>query len=384
MMRQKESHSFGIYVPTESLHVIPFFEALRRVWPFECIYFYSSESHDEERLKYGWENAHASHSCLLTNDNRYLLESIPILRLGVRDNVLIERRLSQGLLTIYSSERWLKPPWGILRLFHPGFFRLCLSFVRFFKTGRFYYFPHGIHAARDMARICGLFSGDIRCLLRAPRLTFQPVPCGEIYSALPLKYKTHRIRLWGYFVSEGLGVRHTSLTGRLRILYVGRLIRLKRVDTLIKAFNSLQRYDASLTIVGNGPEETHLKSMVNDMSRVEFLPFQSMETVRAYMRKHDVLVFTSNGREGWGAVISEALEEGMTVIGTQESGAAATLLPTDCQFHAGDWKRLSCMLERLCILKARGELKGSSIGEWSAKSAAHHFAEFLKKECLER
>ena len=47
---------------------------------------------------------------------------------------------------------------------------------------------------------------------------------------------------------------------------------------------------------------------------------------------------------GWGAVLNEALEEGMEVVGTFEAGASATILPRENLFHAGDWRGLRRLL----------------------------------------
>ena len=48
-----------------------------------------------------------------------------------------------------------------------------------------------------------------------------------------------------------------------------------------------------------------------------------------------------------GAVVSEALEEGMIVLGSRESGAAATILPPELQFSCRDVKGLAKLLEQL-------------------------------------
>ena len=62
------------------------------------------------------------------------------------------------------------------------------------------------------------------------------------------------------------------------------------------------------------------------------------------MHEHDIYVLASDAHEGWGAVVSEALEEGMKVLGTYEAGASATILPITNLFHAGDWRSLMTML----------------------------------------
>lgn len=84
--------------------------------------------------------------------------------------------------------------------------------------------------------------------------------------------------------------------------------------------------------------------------------------VRALMRSHDVYVLASTGEEGWGAVVSEALEEGMRVVGTYEAGASATILPPTNLYHAGDWRQLARILSR--------KIPHVDIGRWTAKSAA--------------
>ena len=66
--------------------------------------------------------------------------------------------------------------------------------------------------------------------------------------------------------------------------------------------------------------------------------------VRKLMREHDIYVLSSNAYEGWGAVVSEALEEGVKVVGTYEAGSSTTILPESNIFHVGDWQRLRYLL----------------------------------------
>lgn len=80
------------------------------------------------------------------------------------------------------------------------------------------------------------------------------------------------------------------------------------------------------------------------------------------MRDHDILAFSSNALDGWGAVVSEALEEGMRVIGTRETGAAAAMLPESCLYSCGDWRELE--------KKLQVGLPYVGIGNWTAAGAA--------------
>lgn len=62
------------------------------------------------------------------------------------------------------------------------------------------------------------------------------------------------------------------------------------------------------------------------------------------MREHDLVIFASNGFDGWGAVVQEAMTEGVPVVGTYEAGASAALLPKERLFHCGDYRALAKLL----------------------------------------
>lgn len=228
-----------------------------------------------------------------------------------------------------------------------------------------------------MARLVGLLGGEVSCLWRIPRLEFGREPMGKVEGC-------GWQRMWGYFVapSEGGGnfSRQAAPDAKcaLRILWVGRLLALKRVDTLFKAAAAcLEKFSLRLTVVGDGPERGSLEALGAKLfaGREDALDFRRpvpIGEVRELMRGHDVYVLPSNGYEGWGAVVSEALEEGMEVLGTYEAGSSATMLDSGRLFHAGDWRRLAELLDGVAMSRgARGRRNGDvTIGEWSAKNAA--------------
>jgi glycosyltransferase involved in cell wall biosynthesis len=121
--------------------------------------------------------------------------------------------------------------------------------------------------------------------------------------------------------------------------------------------------EISLDVYGVGPEESRLKKMaVRYGESIKFHPPVPIEEVRNLMHKHDVYVLSSNPYEGWGAVVSEALEENMKVVGTYEAGASATILPESNLYPAGDWMKLADILV--------SDVEKTGIGEWTAESAA--------------
>ena len=150
---------------------------------------------------------------------------------------------------------------------------------------------------------------------------------------------------------------------RLRVLWVGRKLKLKRVDTLVKAcVSDALKSKVELHLYGHGPEEENLKRLATKGENVFFHDFVSVAQVRDLMRAHDVYVFSSNAGDGWGAVVSEALEERMKVLGTTGAGSSATMLPPTHLFKAGDVNRLVKLLSN--------EIEEIPIGEWTAKRCA--------------
>ena len=337
------------------------------------------------------------------------LENADVLLSGLRCFDLFERRAKRGLKNFYMTERWFKPPLGIARLLHPRYFNYARRLCSLMESGAVVGLPIGIPAASDMARLCGLMHGDFGCLFGAPEVEFERWPGGRVWvsggvgecGSGGVGCCLDKMRMWGYFVgSSELGVKSSELRDDavLKVLWVGRLLGWKRVDTIIRAVGELAvssqrlavsdastrfytfytvkhlhvstrstRLNISLDIYGAGPEEARLKKMAAKYGdAIRFHPPVPIGDVRRLMRGHDVYVLSSNGYEGWGAVVSEALEEGMLTLGTYEAGSSATMLPESHLIHAGDWRTLAELLRKA----ASEELKPTGIGEWSAEKAA--------------
>ena len=206
------------------------------------------------------------------------------------------------------------------------------------------------------------------------------LPCGP-WAAKDLQrigLKKSQMMPWGYFVESSKSTAeaptYSQLTksSTLKILWVGRMIGWKRVDTIVRAVRAIGKvkgFDVHLTLVGDGDKRRDLERLAAGLP-VEFLPSQPIEKIRQIMRENDIYVLSSNAQEGWGAAANEALEEGMKVLGTFEAGASAAMLKEEDLFHAGDWKALSKLLFRCSHEKHAGELKGQGIGSWTAKNAA--------------
>jgi len=110
----------------------------------------------------------------------------------------------------------------------------------------------------------------------------------------------------------------------LKLLYVGQLIRRKRIDLLISALAKLSGENWDLKIIGEGEEMARLSSQVSSLnlaSKVCFTGSVKNTSVRDAIAEADILVLPSHW-DGWGAVVNEALMAGTRVICSDFCGAA--------------------------------------------------------------
>ncbi|MDD5704307.1 MAG: glycosyltransferase [Kiritimatiellae bacterium] len=287
------------------------------------------------------------------------MRAADVLLTSVREIAVFRERCAAGKLTFYLSERWFKPPIGKLRLCAPTLFDMTRKFKRVARDAYLHYLPIGPYAARDMMAVSPF---------------------------------TGRMWRWGYFVepsSAGASPRalaSTDAKSALRVLWAGRFLDWKHADHMVDAFAAYAATGRKgrLTLLGCGNEELALRRRVYHAGvgdSVTFLAPIPMEEVRQEMRENDVFAATSNGYEGWGAVVSEAMEEGCAVIATRESGAGASMIrhgENGMLFRAGRVKELTaclCKLHDHAVLRARLAASGQETMRhlWGAQVAADRF-----------
>lgn len=107
------------------------------------------------------------------------------------------------------------------------------------------------------------------------------------------------------------------------IIFVGRLVEnQKGIDLLIEAFNlvHIKHKDWILRIVGNGPDKRKIIKKINEYNLQEsiILVGETNSVEKFYL---DSSIFISSSRwEGFGLVITEAMECGLPVIAFENSG----------------------------------------------------------------
>jgi glycosyltransferase involved in cell wall biosynthesis len=341
-----------------SHHQLPLARCLAEHVGTDNFRFAVTELPDAERTQLGW-NCDEQESWILrpaeVEADRLEFErwwdEADVVICGERLLTQIKQRLDRGKLTFYMSERWGKPPIGMARLLSPRYAAMAHQFRRLASSPHFHYLPMGGYAARDM-RWIARFRG--------------------------------RMWRWGYFMSTPVPLPSCSRRGAgFQVLWAGRMLDWKRVDTLIRAFSKLLavRPDATLTLVGEGPERKSLEQLAEKLlppGSYRFMPFRPVSEITMLMRHHHVYVLPSNAYEGWGAVVNEAMAEGCVVIASNAAGSAGSIIrhgDNGLLFAPGDWQRLG---DLLCAVAGDEEMRARLaragqeciVGNWSPKVAA--------------
>ncbi len=137
---------------------------------------------------------------------------------------------------------------------------------------------------------------------------------------------------WGYFPeTSGYDERPKRNNSVCKILWAGRMMPLKHAEIAIKAAAKLKRKGLvfSLDFIGMGECEEELKALACKLDicdRVNFLGAKPSSEVLEHMAASDVFLMTSNFREGWGAVVNEAMGTGCSVLVSSAVGCAAYLI----------------------------------------------------------
>ncbi len=313
----------------------------------------------QERIRLGWKTTSPIVSMTRpfasASEREFFLKKIDsadVLLIGERATDLISRRLQAGKLTIYMSERWWKPPLGRYRLVSPKFILMCLRMRALSRSERFHYLPIGHYAAKDVGAM-------LAC--------------------------NNRTRLWGYFPQCASSVIPRT-TGVWRILWVGRLLRWKRVERLVEAAAILwaRGHRLQLTIVGDGPERHKIEQFSRTAPWLQMLAPRPHESIQALMQSSHIYVLPSSAQEGWGAVVNEAMAAGCLVFASKETGAGRTIIyDGENGFHINpetgealanaleaafiNWDQSACI--RANAAKTIRDL-------WSADVAAERFVEY--------
>ncbi len=213
------------------------------------------------------------------------------------------------------------------------------------------------------------------------------VLCAGSYVVSDLKllgFNTEHCFKFGYFPEIELRDVSTIIERKsndtFRMLYAGRLLKLKRIKDILKCAKILQEkgIDYELNIVGDGPEKGKLENCAKRMKlqQVHFLGSKSREELFEIMEVSNALYFSSNYYEGWGAVVNESLASACPVIGSNACGSIAYLIKeakngySYCVGNVRDMYNKTMLLMQACTKRSFYDEAQSTIkNEWNAQIA---------------
>ena len=113
---------------------------------------------------------------------------------------------------------------------------------------------------------------------------------------------------------------------KLRILSVGRLSVEKRFDLLIKSMKYLKDINVFLYIIGNGPEYSNLKFLINQNNLQQIVKIKKFDkNYKSYFKKNDIFI-SSSDFEGFPNIVVEALNNNLYVLSRDTGGGIFNIL----------------------------------------------------------
>ncbi|MDA8631249.1 glycosyltransferase family 4 protein [Litoricolaceae bacterium] len=192
----------------------------------------------------------------------------------------------------------------------------------------------------------------------------------------------NRIFPFAYFLSDAISsVKRTREGGRpFRFMFVGQLIERKRVDHLIQALAKCLAYDFEFVIVGDGPMRTRWEAIASEVlpNRVRWEGRISMDEVPQQLANADCLVLPSR-HDGWGAVVSEALMVGTTVVCSDACGSSGIVSESGFGgvFSSEDRDSLVFLLQQMLKRGALSRDQRQEVVAWAKSLGAESSARYL-------
>ncbi len=143
-------------------------------------------------------------------------------------------------------------------------------------------------------------------------------------------FDKHKIFDWGYFTEfeeqEYTGIVHNGdAAEKAKLIFVGRITRNKGILELVRLCKTMEEDFHSLTIIGHGEQEGELKDLIGSSAKFNYMGALPNEETRKNISRADIAILPSIGKDGWGAVVNEALLLGVPVITSDYCGASVLL-----------------------------------------------------------
>lgn len=283
-------------------HQIPLSNAIYNILG-EGYHFIETIPMEKERINMGWNSDTASIPYVLryyedSEKCQAIIDDSDVVMFGgVEDESYIADRIAAGKIILRYSERLYRE--GQWKAVSPR------GLIKKYKD-------HTSNRKKPMYLLCtgGYVADDYNIVKSYPGKKFR----------------------WGYFTEFIPNDGSTKQNdGKVHILWAGRFLKLKNPTTALTVASALkdENIDFELTMIGSGEQDEILRKTVEEKGLADFVTFKGSMTppeVREYMLKADIFLFTSNYREGWGAVLNEAMNSRCACIASYAAGSTPFLI----------------------------------------------------------
>lgn len=268
--------------------------------------FLQTQEMDNERIKLGWkldninQNYLKKYSSMSKLDIGNLFKKADVIILGDSKIDILKFSLKKDVLILFYRERLFKE-------------KHIFSHLRLIKLWYKYVFRYRKY---ETAVLCAS--------------AYASVDFNRIKAFNDRRYK------WGYFpqfIEYDIDTLMEKKQNNdiVKILWVGRLIDWKCCADVVELAKRLKDDNIKfcLNIVGTGELEEEIGEYINKLNLSDCVILEGscpQVQVRTYMEKANIFVISSNFKEGWGAVVNEAMNSGCTVIGSHAVGAIPFLI----------------------------------------------------------
>lgn len=329
-------------------------------------HFIATTPIESERLKMGYEDMNTKYNFVVRSyesEQAYqyalqLAKSSDVVILGSAPVIFTEVRMRENKLTFKYIERLFKN--GTWHRFLPQVaYRLYAEYVRY-KNKNMYILCASSFAQNDLSLI-----------------GFHKEKCFK----------------WGYFPKTILYKEQdfsTFKSKRMHLLWVGRMLWWKHPLHAVFAAKFLKdrNIDFHLTMIGEGEELTKVNKMIKNErleNYVTVLPFMSPQKIRSYMENANVYLFTSGREEGWGAVLTEAMNSGCMIVANLNAGATSYLVENNNGLiYDGTLSGLNKVLSKFILLDETSILHyginsyKQIVNCWNANKAILNFIQLVR------
>ncbi|RJR28273.1 glycosyltransferase family 1 protein [candidate division WWE3 bacterium] len=271
------------------------------------------------------------------------------------------RSIKQGILFGLACFKMIKENWDVIEVDHMPYFPIfSMRIVCWLKRKKMYAVWHEVWGKEYWQEYLGNFKGQIAYILE--RLTV-------LLPDMIVANSNHTSKRLGNILGSKkeittipLGIEFDKVQSvepdkeTSDIIYVGRLLKHKNVDLLIKSVAEIvkSKPDIRCTIIGEGPEQESLEKLVEEMKLENniFLKgrIESHDKVFALMKASKVFVSLSE-REGFGVTVLEAQACGIPVVLTKHPLNASQDLLSSQNSYAVEINIYSLTSEILRLLK---------------------------------